>query len=76
MRRQMNTDEQQSGKGATKNLTAETLVVRKNRSASVSPACEPRQLLLRQQDLCRLEADAAFFLTTAEAQRKKMTNDQ
>jgi len=33
MKPQMNTDEQQSGKTATKNLTAETLVVRKNRSA-------------------------------------------
>src|SRR5438034_8074646 len=38
----------------------------KNRSAGVSPAFEPRQLLLGQQDLCRLEAGATFFLTTTE----------
>src|SRR5438477_12987053 len=47
---------------ATKNLTAEAQVVRKNRSAGVSPASEPRQLLLGQHDLCRLEAGATFFL--------------
>src|SRR5213596_135771 len=41
-------------------------VVRKNRSAGVSPASEPRQLLLGQHDLCRLEAGDTFFLTTAE----------
>ena len=40
--------------------------MRKNRSAGVSPASEPRQLLLGQQDLCRLEAGATFFLTTTE----------
>jgi len=34
---------------ATKDLTAEAQGVRKNRSAGVSPACEPRQLLLRQE---------------------------
>src|SRR5207248_1069632 len=51
---------------ATKDLTAETQVVRKNRSAGVSPASEPRQLLLGQHDLCRLEAGDTFFLTTAE----------
>src|SRR5439155_20974269 len=39
-------------------------VVRKNRSAGVSPASEPRQLLLGQHDLCRLEAGDTFFLTT------------
>src|SRR5438034_10514753 len=44
-----------------KNLAAETLVVRKNRSAGVSPASEPRQLLLCQHDLCRLEAGDTFF---------------
>src|SRR5437867_8976131 len=49
-----------------KNLAAETLVVRKNRSAGVSPASEPRQLLLGQHDLCRLEAGDTFFLTTTE----------
>src|SRR5437762_7397711 len=54
---------------ATKNLTAETQVVRKNRSAGVSPASEPRQLLLGQHDLCRLEAGDTFFLTTAETRR-------
>src|SRR5437773_10671193 len=44
--------------------TSDALVVRKNGSAGVSPPCEPRQLLLRQQDLCRVEAGATFFLTT------------
>ena len=38
--------------------------MRKNRSAGVSPASEPRQLLLGQHDLCRLEAGDTFFLTT------------
>src|SRR5207248_1425074 len=51
---------------ATKDLTAETQVVRKNRSAGVSPASEPRQLLLGQHDLCQLEAGDTFFLTTTE----------
>ena len=51
-------------------------VVRKNRSAGVSPASEPRQLLLGQHDLCRLEAGDTFFLTTAESAEKKMKNDQ
>src|SRR5438874_950249 len=46
--------------------TTETRVVRKNRSAGVSPASEPRQLLLGQHDLCRLEAGDTFFLTTTE----------
>src|SRR6266700_6784941 len=45
-------------------FTAKAQVVGKNRTAGVSPPCEPRQLLLRQQDLCRLEAGATFFLTT------------
>ena len=40
--------------------------MRKNRSYGVSPASEPRQLLLGQQNLCRLEAGATFFLTTTE----------
>src|SRR5216117_1071742 len=47
-------------------FTTETRVVRKNRSAGVSPASEPRQLLLGQHDLCRLEAGDTFFLTTTE----------
>ncbi|PYV01886.1 MAG: hypothetical protein DMG10_16390 [Acidobacteria bacterium] len=47
-------------------FTTETQVVRKNRSAGVSPASEPRQLLLGQHDLCRLEAGDTFFLTTTE----------
>src|SRR5216117_3711486 len=47
-------------------LTTETRVVRKNRSAGVSPASEPRQLLLGQHDLCRLEAGDTFFLTATE----------
>src|SRR5436190_9204029 len=38
----------------------------KNRSAGVAPASEPRQLLLGQHDLCRLEAGDTFFLTTKE----------
>src|SRR5213593_53623 len=46
--------------------TTEARVVRKNRSAGVSPASEPRQLLLGQHDLCRLEAGDTFFLTTTE----------
>src|SRR5438046_3549976 len=46
--------------------TAISTVVRKNRSAGVSPASEPRQLLLGQHDLCRLEAGDTFFLTTKE----------
>src|SRR5207247_8811289 len=49
-----------------KSFTTETRVVRKNRSAGVSPASEPRQLLLGQHDLCRLEAGDTFFLTTTE----------
>src|SRR5439155_2569412 len=48
--------------GKTSALSA---VVRKNRSAGVSPASEPRQLLLGQHDLCRLEAGDTFFLTTS-----------
>src|SRR5881275_1127807 len=55
----------EQAKARTPNLTAETQVVRKNRSAGVSPASEPRQLLLGQHDLCRLEAGDTFFLTTA-----------
>src|SRR5947199_3720350 len=55
-----------------KNLAAETLVVRKNRSAGVSPASEPRQLLLGQHDLCRLEAGDTFFLTTTETRRTRI----
>src|SRR5437667_4068393 len=47
-------------------FTTEPQVVRKNRSAGVSPASEPRQLLLGQHDLCRLEAGDTFFLTTPE----------
>src|SRR5204863_2396270 len=47
-------------------FTTETQVVRRNRSADVSPASEPRQLLLGQHDLCRLEAGDTFFLTTTE----------
>ena len=47
-------------------FTTETQVVRKNRSAGVSPASEPRQLLLGQHDLCRLEAGDTFFLTTTQ----------
>src|SRR5213592_1690884 len=47
-------------------FATETQVVRKNRSAGVSPASEPRQLLLGQHDLCRLEAGDTFFLTTTE----------
>ena len=35
------TEISQSSQAATKNFTAETLVMRKNRSAGVSPACEP-----------------------------------
>ena len=54
-------------------FTAKAQVVGKNRSAGVSPACEPRQLLLRQQDLCRLEAGATFFLTTTGAAEKKFS---
>src|SRR5213592_2306473 len=46
-------------------FATETQVVRKNRSAGVSPASEPRQLLLGQHDLCRLEAGDTFFLTTS-----------
>src|SRR5437667_6173317 len=49
-----------------KSFTTETRVVRKNRSAGVSPASEPRQLLLGQHDLCRLEAGDTFFLTTTK----------
>src|SRR5438445_5080977 len=49
-----------------KSFTTDTRVVRKNRSAGVSPASEPRQLLLGQHDLCRLEAGDTFFLTTTE----------
>src|SRR5947199_10713207 len=49
-----------------KSFTTETRVARKNRSAGVSPASEPRQLLLGQHDLCRLEAGDTFFLTTTE----------
>src|SRR5436309_10492657 len=49
-----------------KSFTTETRVVRKNRSAGVSPASEPRQLLLGQHDLCRLEAGDTFFLTPTE----------
>ena len=56
----------EQAKARTPNLTAEAQVVRKNRSAGVSPASEPRQLLLGQHDLCRLEAGDTFFLTTAE----------
>jgi len=51
-------------------FTTETRVVRKNRSAGVSPASEPRQLLLGQHDLCRLEAGDTFFLTTTESTEK------
>src|SRR5947209_18031748 len=47
-------------------FSANSPVVRKNRSAGVSPASEPRQLLLGQHDLCRLEAGDTFFLTTTE----------
>src|SRR5213592_618502 len=50
-------------------FATETQVVRKNRSAGVSPASEPRQLLLGQHDLCRLEAGDTFFLTTTETRR-------
>src|SRR5947208_3889304 len=50
-------------------LATEPQVVRKNRSAGVSPASEPRQLLLGQHDLCRLEAGDTFFLTTTETRR-------
>jgi len=46
--------------------------VRKNRSAGVSPASEPRQLLLGQHDLCRLEAGDTFFLTTTETRRTRI----
>src|SRR5436309_3775588 len=46
-------------------FSAVSAVVRKNRSAGVSPASEPRQLLLGQHDLCRLEAGDTFFLTTS-----------
>src|SRR5438128_11392080 len=49
-----------------KSFSAVSAVVRKNRSAGVSPASEPRQLLLGQHDLCRLEAGDTFFLTTTE----------
>src|SRR5213592_2261808 len=60
------TEISQSNQAATKNCPAETLVMRKHRSAGVSPASEPRQLLLGQHDLCRLEAGDTFFLTTTE----------
>src|SRR5947199_8449580 len=56
----------QSEEGPGFFFTTEPQVVRKNRSAGVSPASEPRQLLLGQHDLCRLEAGDTFFLTTAE----------
>src|SRR5438094_9289176 len=49
-----------------KSFTTDTRVVRKNRSAGVSPASEPREVLLGQHDLCRLEAGDTFFLTTTE----------
>src|SRR5204862_81421 len=52
--------------GKTSSFTTETQVVKKNGSAGVSPASEPRQLLLGQHDLCRLEAGDTFFLTTKE----------
>src|SRR5439155_15180123 len=55
-----------SKKNSSTSFTTETRVVRKNRSAGVSPASEPRQLLLGQHDLCRLEAGDTFFLTTTE----------
>src|SRR5437773_5005856 len=54
-------------------FTTETRVVRKNRSAGVSPASEPRQLLLGQHDLCRLEAGDTFFLTTMEYTNARRT---
>src|SRR5947209_19017005 len=61
-------------------FSANSPVVRKNRSAGVSPASEPRQLLLGQHDLCRLEAGDTFFLTTAEnaegPSRKKILSKQ
>src|SRR5437867_6732010 len=53
-------------------FATETQVVRKNRSAGVSPASEPRQLLLGQHDLCRLEAGDTFFLTTTETRRTRI----
>src|SRR2546429_4774050 len=53
-------------KNSSTSFTTETRVVRKNRSADVSPASERRQLLLGQHDLCRLEAGDTFFLTTTE----------
>ncbi|PYU89316.1 MAG: hypothetical protein DMG08_21915 [Acidobacteria bacterium] len=56
----------QSEEGPGFFFTTEPQVVRKNRSAGVSPASEPRQLLLGQHDLCRLEAGDTFFLTTTE----------
>src|SRR5438094_7151948 len=55
-------------------FTTETRVVRKNRSAGVSPASEPRQLLLGQHDLCRLEAGDTFFLTTTEGTEISQSN--
>src|SRR5438876_10597465 len=61
---------QASGSFSHLSFTTETRVVRKNRSAGVSPASEPRQLLLGQHDLCRLEAGDTFFLTTTEPLRK------
>src|SRR5207248_11209742 len=48
-------------------FATETPVVRKNRSAGVSPVSEPRPLLLGQHDLCRLEAGDTFFLTPTES---------
>src|SRR5207249_2407615 len=62
----------EQAKARTPNLTAQ--VVRKNRSAGVSPASEPRQLLLGQHDLCRLEAGDTFFLTTTEGTEISQSN--
>src|SRR5213078_1733107 len=56
-------------------FTTETQVVRKNRSAGVSPASEPRQLLLGQHDLCRLEPAIHFFSRPQSTRRRTENPD-
>ena len=66
MKPQMNTDEQQSGKAATKNLTAETLVVRKNRSARAAGHVSFDNSLCVNRTFAPPVRDATFLLTTEE----------
>ena len=63
---QMNTDERQSGKAATKNLTAETLVVRKNRSARAAGHVSFDNSFCVNRTFAPPVRDATFFLTTEE----------